>query len=1058
MVPGLFVELDRMPMQPNGKINRSALPAPEVVQIENEKKRVSPRTNMEIALAEIWEEVLGVKNVGVHDNFFELGGDSIISLQIAGKARKAGIAVNPRLLFRHQTIADLALYAEVTGESTPQQEVVVGPVPLTPIQRQYFDLRPAEPHHYNQSVLLEVRRRIEVSRLREVVARLPEQHDALRMSFFEGPDGWEQFNQANSEQEIMTVVDLSGVDGQGGAGLFASCCAQAQRSLNLEEGPLARVVLFDRGSEGSGRLLIVIHHLVVDGVSWRILLDDLQAGYEQALRREPVEFGGKTTSFKRWAEEIERYAAGSEITEEQGYWLEKARKDAARLPVDFDHSDNVTAEPATVRLRLGSDQTRALLSEVPASLRATINEVLITGLAAALSEWTGGKSLKIDLESHGRDEFDGALDLSRTVGWFTSIYPVVIEAKAGEPLSDVLRRVKEELRGVKREGIGYGAIKYLKEAFQNEQNAEVCFNYLGQLDQTIKEDAWLAVAEENHGSPVSEKLRRRYLLEINGGVIGGRLEFRIIHSEATHRRKTIESLASRWSEKIEQLTAESRYGLAAGYSASDFSLSRLTDEELDRIAAPGADIEDIYPLSPMQQGLLFHSVFEEGSGVYVQQLRCAFPEAIDPELLEEAWSRVIERHPILRTGFVWSDLDVPHQIVRRKVTMPVESRDLSGLPDNAQKAAFSKLADDDRKRGFDLSTPPLMRCVLVRVKEGVNLLWSHHHIILDGWCVPLVIKEVLAFYRALKAGESVDLPDAPPYSKYLEWLGRQDPLRAEQYWRLALAGLVSPLEIDIGALGDDRAREAAYHEKAISITRQETAALRDLARRNQLTLNTLVDGAWALLLSHYSKQEDVVFGATVAGRPAELPNSDSMIGVFINTLPLRVRVPPYSTLISWMSALQSSLAELRQFEHTSLLDVHRWSEMPKGLPLFETQVVFENYPVDESLDRLDDWLPIQDLKILGAVHYPLCLMVAPGSRLSITAMYNQARFDPAAIAGLLELMAVLLRGFVRQPAARLKEFEELLTLTETEARLKKARESSEMARQKLKNRLSARPR
>jgi hypothetical protein len=372
-----------------------------------------------------------------------------------------------------------------------------------------------------------------------------------------------------------------------------------------------------------------------------------------------------------------------------------------------------------------------------------------------------------------------------------------------------------------------------------------------------------------------------------------------------------------------------------------------------------ANIEDIYKLSPTQQGMLFHTLEDAGSQAYFQQITGSIHERLDAPAFRRAWERVMERHPVLRTAFFWKEAQRPLQVVNRQVSLPWEEHDWRELPAAEQEGRWSALLREDRERGFELAQAPLMRLIVVRLTDDLyRLVWSHHHLLLDGWSLPLLLQEVLAFYGALRSGTDLHLERPRAYRDYIAWLEARDPAEAEAFWRRELAGFGAPtplgLEPRTASSREDRELRATLDEET-------TAVLNNLTRRLGLTLNTLVQGAWALALAHQAGEEDVVFGFTASGRPADLPGVESMIGLFINTVPVRVRVDRARCVADWLRDLQEQLVELRRFEFTPLSQVQAWSEVPAGEPLFESLLVFENYPVGETLASRREMLDVRDV-------------------------------------------------------------------------------------------------
>jgi non-ribosomal peptide synthase protein (TIGR01720 family) len=529
----------------------------------------------------------------MHDNFFELGGDSILSIQIIARANQVGLQLTPRHLFKHQTIAELAAVTSTTIPVQVEQGLVTGSVPLTPIQHWFFEQNLPEPHHFNQSVLLEVPPDLKPELLKQVVQQLLVHHDALRLRFVRDESIWQQVNVGLEETVSLTVVDFSQLSSGEQQTALEAAAAGLQATLNLSEGPLMRVALFNLGIDKPGRLLLIIHHLAVDGVSWRILLQDLSTAYQQLSRGEALQLPPKTTSFKDWAYWLTEYGQSEALAVEVDYWLAESRSSVAPLPVDYPSGKeaNTVASAANVSVSLSFEQTRALLEEVPPAYNTQINDVLLTALVQTFAQWSGDGSLLVDLEGHGREELFEDVNLLRTVGWFTTIFPVWLElGKVSHP-GEALKLIKEQLRRYPNRGIGYGLLQYLsgdvakRVKLQALPQAEVCFNYLGQFDQVLLEYPLLGLAKESHGPTQSRLGSRSHLLEVNGFIAEGMLQLDWTYSENVYQRPTVERLAQSFVEALKFLIAHCQSPEVGGYTPSDFPEAELSQEELDELIA-----------------------------------------------------------------------------------------------------------------------------------------------------------------------------------------------------------------------------------------------------------------------------------------------------------------------------------------------------------------------------------------------------------------------------------------------------------------------------------------
>ena len=439
---------------------------------------------------------------------------------------------------------------------------------------------------------------------------------------------------------------------------------------------------------------------------------------------------------------------------------------------------------------------------------------------------------------------------------------------------------------------------------------------------------------------------------------------------------------------------------------------------------PGSEIEDRYPLSPTQEGILFDAAYADGTGAYVQQMTCTLRGELDSRAFADAWRAVVARHPILRTAFQWVDADRPKQVVYRQVDPPISELDWRDLPPETRQDRFESHLLADRERGFVTSWPPLFRLALIRLEPGLaRMVLTFHHAILDGWCMPLLFEEVLTLYRASLLGEDVSLPIRRPYRDYIAWLGRRDTSKAEAYWRGSLRGFRTPTApgIDRRPGVVDRGFLAARGERIVRLGVDPTAALVGLARSEQVTLNTIAQGAWAVLLARYNGQTDVVFGTTVSGRQADLDGIEAMIGLFINTLPTRVLVDEGAILGPWLRRLQVAQASMREHEATPLVDIQGWTEVPRGRPLFETILVFENYPIDVATEGLPGGLRFEEPRVFEATNFPITLMVVPNPELTLRVDYDAGRFEAEAIDRLLGHYRTLLEAMAADPARRLAD-------------------------------------
>ncbi|MFG6107726.1 amino acid adenylation domain-containing protein [Leptothoe sp. EHU-05/26/07-4] len=590
MVPHIFMEIEFLPLTPNGKVDLQALPVPDPTQRNLDNQFLAPETAQEILMADIWRAVLGREQMGVHDNFFELGGDSILSIQIVARANQAGIRLTPRQIFQHQTISELLEVAGTSAVVVAEQGSVAGEMSLLPIQVRFFEEHSDFSHHFNQVVFLEVASYLDPDLLQRAFQAVMQHHDALRLNFHQRESAWYQ-DHTNAEGALLQVRDLSGLALDVQQTVIEQETAACQTSLNVETGPILRGILFQRGENLSSRLFLVIHHLVIDGVSWRLLLEDLNHGYSQLQQKETVQLPPKTTSFKTWANRLHDYVASADLQDELTYWQSQTAVTHS-LPLDFTNEiENCHGTTAQVVITFSEENTQALLQKVSVAYNTQINDVLLTALLQAFSSWT--TSLRIDLEGHGREDLFEDIDLSRTMGWFTTVFPVVLQLRNTTGPGEALKAIKEQLRQLPGRGFGYGLLRYLhpdeaiRQSLKQLPAAQISFNYLGQFDQSQGTDSGmlLGLASESTGANRHPQGRRSHLLEISGRIIDGRLRMEWTYSHKLHRASTIEDWANSYKQSLLTLIEHCLDPSAGGFTPSDFPLAQLDEQQLDQVTS-----------------------------------------------------------------------------------------------------------------------------------------------------------------------------------------------------------------------------------------------------------------------------------------------------------------------------------------------------------------------------------------------------------------------------------------------------------------------------------------
>ena len=1026
MIPAAVVSLDALPTSPNGKVDRRALPAPSFTTASGH----APQTPRERSMCDLFAQVLGLAEVGTEGDFFELGGDSIMSIQLVSRARAAGFRVTARDVFLHRTVAGLLAAtgpAEEREDVAPPDDDAVGSVVLTPIMHALAE-RGGSIERYHQSARVRAPAGATTEQVIAVVQALVDRHDMLRARTTTEPHGRFALHVRERPDVLAAAlvhrIDVRHLDA-GAVGetalrdLIRAETDLASARLAPSDGVCLQAVWFDSGLERRGQLVLLLHHLVVDGVSWRILLPDLAVAWSRIRRGSAAPLDTVPTSFRRWAARLAARVNDSDLRAERPFWerVLSAPPEPELTARPLDPEKDVRATARTLTRTATSDITTALLTTVPAAVHGGPNDVLLTAVALAVADvWrqlgaAGRRDVLVDLESHGRhQDVVPGVDLSRTVGWFTSVHPVRLDP-GGADLTGALKRIKEQLCAAAHHGIGYGLLRHLdpsaRAALAPLPKAQILFNYLGRFAAGSDADWSLDDGGDSLGGGGAPDMALTYPIEINAltreTASGPELTVAWSWPEGAVNDSLVSALADALFGHLHALAENVGQDGVKHHTPSDWSLVSLAQEDVERIELASPGVHDVLPLSPLQEGLLFHSlVHGEGPDIYAMQFVLDLEGPLDGARLERAARALLVRHPNLGAMFLHKGLREPVQVLGGHLAVPWAEHDLRVLEPAAQRAEVDRLLSEQRWRRYDLTKPPLLRLMLLHLGgERHQLVVSHHHLILDGWSLPIMVRELFALYEGGAAAAS--LPAPRPYRAYFEWLRRQDRRASEQAWQNALEGLEQPTRLAPPSAG---ATSLAPEHIAVDFTVERTSALVATARKLRCTLNTLIQCAWGITLGRRTGQTDVVFGATVAGRPPEIAGVETQVAVFINTIPVRVRYDPSEPFATAMARLQEEQSRLMAHHHLGLTAVQGMAGLGD---LFDTVLVFENYPLDhEALRTL-----APDVRLLGvephdATHYPLTLLVVPGERLHLRFDFHTDRLDETDIRVLAARMTRIL--------------------------------------------------
>ncbi|MDT5153023.1 MAG: glycopeptidolipid biosynthesis protein, partial [Mycobacterium sp.] len=1009
MVPAVVVVVAALPLTVNGKLDTRALPAPEYRATGDEYR--APATPVEVILAGIYAQVLGVERVGVDDSFFDLGGDSILSMQVVARARLAGVVCRPRDVFVEQTVSRLAQVAGIADGADGVIDEGTGPVLATPIMGWLHGVDgPVD--EFNQAVVVHAPEGVTRGDVEIIVQALLDRHATLRLrAERDGAGGWS-----------LTVPEPGSVD--------AAACVQTVDVLSDEVlvgarsrlNPAIGAMLSAVWAPDTGELALIVHHLAVDGVSWRILLEDLNVAWAQHHGGQPIVLPSGGTSFARWSALLAEHALDPAVVEQADTWRQVLATPAALPAVQPAVDTYATAESMAVSLNAAA--TRQLLGEVPAAFHAGVQDILLIAFGLAWNELlgNGGGPIGIDVEGHGRhEELADDVDLSRTVGWFTTKYPVSLAAgelswgqvTAGDAaLGHVIKDAKEQLRALP-DGLTYGLLRYLNPDVELAgTDPTIGFNYLGRLGAgagdlsdelwRVSQDSWSSA-----GAASAVPMPLMHTVDLNAGTVdtdaGPRLQATWTWAPSTVDEAQIQRLSRLWFDALEGICAHVRTG-GGGLTPSDVAPAVLSQSQIDELDQQ-YQIADVLPLTPVQQGLLFHSTIAKGSGddIYAVQLDITVTGGLDQHRLRDAVHSVVARHPNLAARFC-DQFGEPLQIIPAHPVMAWRYLDLREHDRNPDDE-IQQLSAAERAAVRDLADRPTFRAALIRTAANQHrAVFTFHHIVIDGWSMPILLQEIFASYF----GERLPAPSS--YRNVVSWLANQDRDAARAAWRAVLDGFDTP------TLVAPQAQPGPRRVESYQIPAETTRALGELARSCHTTVNTVLQAAWVQMLMIQTGRHDVAFGTAVSGRPPELAGSESIVGLLINTVPVRARTTAATTVADLLDQLQRGHNDTLEHEHLALNEIHHVAGHDR---LFDTLFLYESYPFDASVFSGVHELAVTEFTNREYNHYPLSVMALPGRELGLRVEFDTNAFDAASIETLIERFRRVLAFMTADPTRRL---------------------------------------
>ncbi|MGE5342713.1 MAG: non-ribosomal peptide synthase/polyketide synthase [Candidatus Omnitrophota bacterium] len=1046
MIPSYFVYLNQIPVTANGKINIKALPDPYETGIRDSNV-ILPKSPVAKKLAEAWENILGRKNIGINENFFHLGGDSIKAIRIISRLNRDGYKLEMKDLFEYPVISELEQHVQQV-KRLPDQSPVTGIIPLTPIQKVFFR-RSLTQHnhsninHYNQAVLLHSKNRLDKTIIQAVFTKIQEHHDALRMTYRINRETGDVI-QINHGPDYPLSLEEWDID-NGNLERLQTEINRIQSDINLEKGPVMKLGLFHLAD--GDRLLIVIHHLVVDGVSWRILFEDIDILYRQYTNGAKPALPPKSDSFKLWSEKLSSYAREKELQKEKDYWQRMKTHSLASIPKDFDIDDNAVGDTRHVSFTLGEKETEQLLTTVNKAFGTESNDILLTALALGIKKTFALNRVWMALEGHGREEILNGIDVSRTVGWFTSVYPVIFNVSYPNHYGRQIKEIKETLRRIPNKGIGYGILTTLTgdenpNASECKWEPQISFNYLGQFDADIAQISSFQIAKESAGNTRCLNDQREYLLDVSGIVNINRFIMSISYHAMHFKAETMAALIRNIESELKSIIAFCSSGKTIECTPSDFTYKKLSIDSIDRLMTLYPNAEDLYPLTPMQEGMLFHSLSGSTSQAYFEQISYRLQGEPDIHLVEKSLDELVKRHEVLRTAFVYQDIERPVQIVLKENKIDFYYEDIDpGVGQETNEHRIETFKTRDKERPFDLGKGSLMRVSILRTGHAAyEWIWSFHHLLMDGWCLGIIHTEFLEIYHGYhgyRENRAVRLPEVKPYRLYVQWLEKQDRDASSLYW----INYLNAFEEQTGVPKTRRVntQDTRYKNEiiAVELAPEAMSGLTKLAAENQVTLNTVTQAVWGVLVGKYNEKEDVVFGVVVSGRPYELEGVETMVGLFINTIPVRIRFDECMNFKELFRKVQEEAVSSEPHHHHSLAEIQSSSPLKKDL--VDHLFIFENYPLVEQIEGYEKKgkrhhfaFNVANVDIFEQTNYDFNILLSGAMRLSVTLKYNGNVYDGKYVEHIAGHFLTAIRWVIENEEADIRELE---ILSEDEKKL-----------------------
>ncbi|WP_125152628.1 non-ribosomal peptide synthetase [Clostridium rectalis] len=987
MVPRYSIKIDSFPYNINGKLDITLLPNPsnsakstQYIAAEGEKEEV---------ILSVWENVLRISPISVYDNFFKLGGDSIKAICVASKLREKGFTIPFQEIMMKKTPRDIAKHLVKIEKFRGDNYKISGEVPLTPIQKQYLTSQLENPSHFNQTFLLKGCN-LNLGALKTAMQNIVKYHDMLRATYNGNKqivlpikDAAVDFNVYNLES-FMSKEEVKKK--------ILKIDRDIQSNIDITKGPLVKTVCFIH--DKITYVLLAIHHLVVDGISWRIIIEDLNTAYKQLINKNPIDLPMKTTSFLEWANNLKKFSKTDIISSEIDYWNKVSENTNFSYKGKEKEADYGFGKEVLI---LSKNFKKNLFERALKPYNLKINDILLTALFRAINTVTGNTTVSVCMEGHGRERLHIPISIERTVGWFTTIFPVTA-SNIGKSIKEDILNTKETLRRVPNKGIGYSVIKAYRSSELLEHSCDITFNYLGEFDSK-KEEFPINIEEIEFGNEIDPKNRFGTPITIDGSIVEGHLEFVFQYYKGYCNHAFVEEIKNCFLTELKALVNHcidcvERITTPSDVGEMDWSIKEFNNFH-QYVNDKNQSIQTIIPLTSMQEGILYQYISKPDSKNYVILSKYVSNKDIDPELFEKSLSLLIKRHPSLRTKIIFSNVSVPRQVVFKDYKADFNYIDLLGDYESTKK--YNSILSNLSKTIFDLQNDKLIKFILIRRStNNYELILLFHHIIIDGWCTSIILRDLCYYYYLLKSGQdfSIQLEDTKSNNLFEEWIRKKNSFTYEQdllYWDSLLYDYNKKAEIRPEYL--ERSMSKKKNEIFRTLSFEDSNRIRSICKNKNITPNIFFETAWGILLQIYNNSKDVVFGRVVSGRNSQISQINEALGLFINTIPVRVQFEGKERVYNLMEDMQKQYLQSSNHDEVSLADIQNQSLL--GGDLIHSLVAFESYEEVENLKA--DELDLKFLETIESVSIPLTIDIISKDNYSIKFLYDNSLYDETEI-------------------------------------------------------------